>query len=184
MASLGYLVTSVSLRHSVLAKVMCQRIDWRGTDTEGPEGEERRERRGGKRGERRAKKRAADLAESALCDVQWVDATVPCGIPAPLFHRCARISTYLCVYNHANVSCSCLVSYASVYVRVRSHRWSYISPVCPWSKLARFCSPPRSLSTLVKGLRGESNTLRPLRPVPPDPPCRIRQKETGWRCFV
>lgn len=46
------------------------------------------------------KKRAADLAESALCIVQWVDATAPCGIPTPFltgvsmyFHVSTRLQT-------------------------------------------------------------------------------------------
>lgn len=48
-----------------------------------------------------------------------------------------------------------------VYIRVGGLP---ISPVCSWSKAeSRFCSPCHSVSTLVKGLLGESNTLRPLR---------------------
>lgn len=48
-----------------------------------------------------------------------------------------------------------------IYIRVGGLP---ISPVCSWSKAeSRFCSPCHSVSTLVKGLLGESNTLRSLR---------------------
>lgn len=60
---------------------------------------------------------------------------------------CTRDRTRLCVFR------------MQVYIRVGGLP---ISPVCSWSKAeSRFCSPCHSVSTLVKGLLGESNTLPP-----------------------
>ena len=61
-------------------------------------------------------------------------------------------------------SCSAFVYFVCTYeyTNTYSRRWSCISAVRCWSKARhRLCSPCRSYSTLVKGLPGESNTLRP-----------------------
>lgn len=67
------------------------------------------------------------------------------------FKRPVHMIVHDCVY----FVCRC------IYIRVGGLP---ISPVCSWSKAeSRFCSPCHSVSTLVKGLLGESNTLRSLR---------------------
>lgn len=113
-----------------------------------------------------------------------------------LFHRCARISTYLFAckhvyrsyvtvvyrawYTHTRQFTGVLVFRMQVHLRthvwacmhirvyciwIYSRRWSCILRGCSWLKAVRFCSPCHSLSTLVKGLLGESNILQPLRPI-------------------
>lgn len=71
-----------------------------------------------------------------------------------------------------------------VYIRVGGLP---ISPVCSWSKAeSRFCSPCHSVSTLVKGLLGESNTLLFDSLGLFDSPlcCVYPQEGNSWRCFV